>query len=349
MEATQQGASLHDAANAFLGLMDASENLPPVPDESKQEEADVQQEIENTAEEAATEPSTSDDVQIEASEEERTLPDTIDGIAEHLGVTKDDLLSLKVNTKIDGIEGQASLAELVKSYQLEGHLNQKSMQLAEMKKAAEAEIQQQKALLQQQIEQGSQLANYLNNELYKDYNAINWQELRETDPAEFAAKRQEFNERYQAIQNAQAQFNYQMQQRQQQEQAESEAKFKEILANERNALLSKLPDWHDKAKAESEQRQIREYLKAEGFGDSEINSLADHRSILVSRKAMLYDQLMKAKPVVEKKVQTLPKVIKPGTTKSKADINAERRKAQLGKLRKSGALHDAAALLLDFA
>jgi flagellin-specific chaperone FliS len=102
-----------------------------------------------------------------------------------------------------------------------------------------------------------------------------------------------------------------------------------------------LPKWKDSAKAKAESAAIREYLATNGYDKNEINSVNDHRSIILARKAMLYDQMISKASVAAKKVENLPRrTEKPGVTENRS---LDKRSQAFQKLSRSGRVEDAAA------
>jgi hypothetical protein len=356
-EATPQGASLESAANAIMGLMDAGSEKRQPSNDAQQTEKKVQSTDKETKpiqemHEDKSEPNDTD-VESETPENEDDdnghyhLPSHIDELANALGVQPDDLFNIKIKTKVDGQDGEVSLAELRKSYQLEKHLNNKSMAFAEQQKAFQAQLNAHQQQMQHQTQEMGTYIKYIENELFKEYNHINWNELRVLDPAEYAAKRQEFNDRLQTIQNFGHSVNQEIQRQQQQSQYEQYNELSGRIEKEHNVLLNKLPEWSNKEKAAAEKTKLRSYLKNSGYDDSELNTVIDHRAIIVARKAMLYDELMQSKPDVNKKVKSLPKFIKQGGVPNKADVRAENKKVRIKQLRRSGNVKDAASLIED--
>jgi hypothetical protein len=354
MEATQSGADINSAAEAISGLLDAGDSQPsddtrkqnqgePAHESEAEQETPVQAEPETESQEQQT--SSEDGEQADA--DHITLPESIDQLAEHLGVEPDALMGIKIKAKVDGKESLVNLSDVIKSYQLESHLNNKSMQLAEQRKAAETEIAQQKNLWLSHIEQANNLINHASNELTREYQSINWDELRAVDPAEWVAKRQEFTDRANAIQNSHAQLSYGLDQQIKAERDVQGKQFQSFLQQEKNNLLNKIPEWTNPEKAKAESNDLRSFLMTNGFSDDEVKGIADHRAILISRKAMLYDKLMATKPQVDKKVVNLPKVMKAGTTKTKADVQAEKMRQKIANVRKSGRVEDAASAIFD--
>jgi hypothetical protein len=64
-------------------------------------------------------------------------------------------------------------------------------------------------------------------------------------------------------------------------------------------------------------------------------------------KAQKYDNLQKA-DVKSKKLKNKPKVVRAGKGKDKSDTDKSRRAAQMKRLRGTGHINDASALLEDF-
>jgi hypothetical protein len=347
MEATQeQGADIHSAANAILGLMGNDE--PPKEEHEAEREQPQHEEPEVNPYESKEDDTGSEEEQ--AVHEEKSAdqnPLTVDLVAQKLGITPDEVLKLSVKTKVDGVESEAKLADLLKSYQLESHLNNKSMQLSEMKKQAEAEIAQHRAYLAQQAEQGAAVLDTLQNELFREFNAIPWDDLRQADPGMYAAKRQEFEDRRVAILQAQSNFAKQIDEQVKQSQQTQQQQLQQFLESQKQAVLERLPEWRNGETAKKEGKEIADYLISKGYSEQETKQVIDARHVEIARKAMLYDKLMQAKPTVDNKVKSVPKVLKPGTSTGKAEANAARHEVKLSKLKKTGSVQDAAALFFD--
>ncbi len=97
-------------------------------------------------------------------------------------------------------------------------------------------------------------------------------------------------------------------------------KMQEYMQGERRSLLEKIPTWADAAVQKEEFPKILAYLKdSEGFTDDELNSFASHKVIVAARKAYLYDQMQKNKPVTKNLIrqkQAAVKTVEPGPAAS---------------------------------
>lgn len=340
-DATQEGASTQDRLMAYLAPEPEAE-APETEEAEAVAEAPVEEADEAEAAEEGEPEESEDDAQEEDGEERIGLDD----LAEYLKLDADKLDvdddgSIYVKTKVDGEEGRATLAELIKSYQLEGHLNKQNMEVAEAKKSLQAKIAEAEQQAQARIQHLDTLAQVAVQQFQQDYQQVDWNGLRSEDPAEYAAKQAEFQQRQAQLQHLYQQVEQQRQGTQQQTQAQ----MQERLAEERQALARVLPEWSDPAVAAKEQQAIRDWGTQAGFSKEELGQVVDHRHVVLLRKAMLYDQLQSSKPEVTKKVRRAPKLTKPGQTQQKDSAAASRQKLKAA-VRKSGGKQGVAQYLL---
>jgi hypothetical protein len=212
--------------------------------------------------------------------------------------------------KIDGKEVEVSLDELKNGYQRQSDYTKKTMEAAEQRKTADAETQKAQQERQEYNSQLQRMAVQLEGVL-EQQSQIDWSALIEADPVEYLKQRQLYEQR-QALYQQNTQERQKLFQQHQHEQAQAHQSY---LAEQQDNLLAKLPDWKDDAKAAAEKTAISKFLQEQGFEAEDISSIADHRHVLVARKAMLYDQLMAKANVQAKKVQEAPqRVVKPGVT-----------------------------------
>lgn len=223
----------------------------------------------------------------------------------------DDDGNVMVRTKIDGQEGKAKFADLVKSYQLQGHVDKQVREAAEMRKAAQeqAAAVQQQAQIQQQLVGQIADVKAVEAELGK-YNAINWRDLYDSDPAT-AAK---LDHQYRELQQQHAQKVEAVNQAHQQIQQQSEQQRQVTLVEERKALLKAVPEWTDDARAAKDKEAILADLKSRGYSERDLQNLSDHKAVLLARDAWLYRQQQTANKAAEKQVRAAPKIIKPGAS-----------------------------------
>lgn len=267
---------------------------------------------------------------------------TVDELAEALGWDIDKLLGLDVKTKIDGKEGKQRLRDLIKSHQLEGHLNQKLMTHADEVKAFQTEKQnfiQTSQHKLQQLDAGVKIAQKM---LEGEFAQVNWQELQNSDPLQFAQQYTAFQQRQAQIQHV---ANLLGQERQQAQQAELQQQ-QSYLAEQMRLMETKIPEWSDQSRREKELTEIIPMVKdAYGISEQEVRGLKDHRELLILRDAWQWQKLQKQKPAVVNKVKTAPKLLKPGSSQSKAVVNNLQLQADRSRLKSTGKVGDAKPVL----
>lgn len=271
-------------------------------------------------------------------------------VAQMLGVEEDQLDvdddgRVVLQGKVDGEPVRMSVKEYLDKFQM---LSAADKRLEEAKSKREELLTEAEKRSTELNEQWTVAANMIERAeklLDQDMGEIDWKALREDDPAEYSAKKAEIADRRQQIENMKTEARQAYQQSVQQQQVQSKEQLQEFLAKEQEALLSKLPEWQDDAKAKAEKTQLVGYLKDEGFEENEISNAMDHRLILLARKAMLYDQGQKKVDTAKKKVAKVPKVVKPGASKPADQVNKQKIDKAKQRLSKSGNIDDAFALL----
>lgn len=246
----------------------------------------------------------------------------------------DDPAQERFTVKIDGQEIRVSKDELIAAYQKNGAADRRLEQAAEQKKATQAEYQQVAAQRLQAINSLHLAQQVLQAQMQEQ---PDWQALLQSDPVAYLTQRHAFEQKQGQMQQLQMQ-QYQLQQQAQAEQAEA---YQVHLHNQQQELLNQIPAWKDSAKAEAERTAIKQWLGKSGFNDDEISSIADARQVLVARKAMLYDQMMAKAQEAVKKVQTLPKVQRPGVQNTSS---TDGRTREMQALRKTGSTAAAASV-----
>ena len=205
-----------------------------------------------------------------------------------------------------------------------------------------SEIQQIQAERQQYMENLQQIIEGSAGEMAQFTN-VDWKGLKESDPIEYVTKREELREAQEKVQNLK---NHREAARQKQA-ADTEAMRKSLMKEEHGKLVSALPEWGDTKKQAKLASDIKSYGLSQGFTDEELGSLIDHRSVLVLIKALKYDT-MQSSDVKAKKLKNKPKVIRSGKGRSSSQAEKGKRTAQMKRLRGTGHIDDASALLEDF-
>jgi hypothetical protein len=256
----------------------------------------------------------------------------------------DDAAGEKVTIEVDGKTVELSKAELADFYKnglRQADYTKKTMEVADARKAAEAETA--KARQERQVYAQGLQKNALQLEaVIEQQQKIDWEKLIEADPVE-ALRQQHLLQRRQA---AWQETHQQLQLIAEQSQAEQVQHMQSYRAEQQEKLIAKLPDWKDPVKAKAGSAELSEYLKSQGFEDAELKATFDHRAVVLGHKAMKYDQMMEKARAAAKKVQALPqKVVRPGVGDTP---NLDRRSSAMKQLSKTGRVEDAVALFDQF-
>ena len=270
--------------------------------------------VDDSEESEVTAAQESDDVDYDETDDSNELEtdddDPLASLADELGLERDKLSlsedgDILINLKVNGKTEQIDLKEAIAGTQFSKANDEKARMLAEERKSFESERQQVAQAYQQQLQQVQGLGEMLQNKLTKEFQGVDWDRLRVTDPAEWAAKQQEFAQRNQELQQAGQMLGQQMRyQQEQQAQVEAQERQK-ILQHERQMMIDSNPEWVDEDKMKAGLTEIVEYAKSSGFSDEELQDVIYSRHVNVLKKAMLYD---KGQTVASKKVKQAPKM-----------------------------------------
>lgn len=324
-----------EEGDAPRGVIPESDPRPQVEDvQPEVEELEGAAEAEETSETSETETETED------LDDGSYEPWTVESLAEALEKSPDELLE---ELQLDVNGEKVSIASLHKGNLRESDYTKKTMSLAEERKAFESQRDAKLNAWEQEIQVGAQLIGASEQVLMNEYNAVNWQELKDDDPNEFVVKRQEFNERYQQIQNLKYHANQQYQKLQQ----EREEEIKQKAPKEYEALVNKIPAWTDTSVAEKEGQALTKYLMQGGYSSDELAKMYDHRAYVNAYKAMKYDELKAKAPEAKEKLKKVPKVLKPKAAKPKLTSKQKQTQALRAKLRKTGDGKVATQLIKD--
>jgi hypothetical protein len=330
--------SITEAQSAFLGLMEPEEDKP------KSEESAPTEDVEESTEETQDEPleEVSEDEEDSVEDEEESEEESEEDEVEE----EPDVYAVKV----DGEELEVSLDELISGYSRHSDYTRKTQeiasersQMAELQQQWSNEITQAQAERQQYIEALGQFEEQSTAGL-EQFNNVDWDNLRQTDPIAFVTKKEEFREAQERVQQVKVEHDRSLQ-----KQNEELAKMRHLaLQEEHKRLIEAVPEWNDKEKRDKMAGDLSSYALGQGFSREELQQLIDHRSMIVLMKAQKYDALQKS-DVKSKKLKNKPKVIRSGKgTNKKSDTAKAKRIASMKRLQGTGHLDDASALLEDF-
>ena len=287
-------------------------------EETEVDEADV--EDSNDADDADEDEYESDEGEIESDEQaEQEEPDTF-------------------TIKVDGKDISVTLDALKQSYSGQAYIQNGMKQAAEQRKQAEEafnSLNQQRAQLDQYAQKLSQ-----NGLMAKPVSPS--RELFTNDPLGYLDADLEYREKmelYQADQN-QLQHNHQEVQKAQAEANQANLQYQQ------EELKRLVPDFADAKKATKLKDNLIEHGKKRNFTAAEINSVVDARTMYVLHESMLWRQSLEGKSDVQAKLKKARPLMKSGVKKTGESAKSVETKL-MSKLKKSGSVQDAAALLFN--
>lgn len=289
-----------------------------------------------------------ENVQSEESPEEVEELEQDDGYEDPEEVEEDDEsddsgeeVAKTFKVKVGGQELELSEDELINYAQQGADYTKKTQQLAEQRKALEAEAES--------VMQARQLRDAYAERLQAIEQMLQAQDsgedldaLKEADPIGYAVKVAEIQQQEKQMQAVRAE----RERIAMEQQAEYRQNMQQYLATQAQELSKVIPEYADPAKGEELRSDLRKFAKSVGFSDQDLANVVDHRQVLTLYKAMQYDKLQAAKPQVTKRVNEAPKTLKSGSSQKVTNQDSLKRSKQ--QLRQTGKVRDAARIFEQF-
>ena len=270
----------------------------------------------------------------DAADDDETDSDESDDEAED----EQEVEEQKFTVKVDGNEVEVTLDELQKGYSRTADYTRKTQELAQVRKAAQAELQN----VRQERQQYAQLLGALQQQLQQATEPqVDMDKLYDTDPIEWMRQKEVHRERQEKMQAIQAE-----QQRLAQIQAQEQQQvLRGQLENQRDLLIEKIPELRDPKRAQAAKASWIEAGKSVGLTEQELNNIGDHRVFLALHRLAEYNQMVGKRQQI-KPVQKSQSV-KPGQAQ-KGKVQASAVKQSQQRLQRSGNVKDAASLIEKF-
>lgn len=325
--------TLDDAARGFAALLSddledkkPSETPPKPPADKPAPTASESDDEEEAPEAPDSEDKTADtDEESESANEEPDVAAVLDP-------------ALKVRVVIDGVEQTVTLEEALKGYSRTADYTRKTQEVAAQRKAQDAEFQAVRgerakyAALMTQLEQALQEP------------APDWARIQREQPEEFPTLWASYQQR-ETERAAVAEERVKAQEAVQRDKA---TEYQQYVETEQAKLFDAIPEWKDADKAKAEKSELVAFAKELGFSQEELKGVADHRLVVLLRKAMLHDKAQAKRPAIVQqieKIKTATPGPKPTAKKPTSDVTKARQR-----LAKTGSIDDAAAgfaMMLD--
>jgi len=252
-----------------------------------------------------------------------------------------DVEMFDVELEIDGKKEakKLSLSELQKGYLRQQDYTKKTQEVAEMRRTAQQEIESQAQQARQQYQQQLLVMRQaLISHAAPELQNVNWNQLAEQDPAEFVR----LSNKQAQLQGNLQRIDAEMQNHAKQLHEQQQAALAQAVQESVKVLQKDIEGWGDEKYKSLLKGGTDEY----GFAAEELAQVYDSRVVKMLNDALQWRQLQKAKPQTEKRLLTVPKVVKPGTANQQQTPADNKEQEAATRLRKSGKPEDFAAMLL---
>lgn len=298
----------------------------PEDDTTEQQQADAEGQADDAADDVEDQPEAEGDEDV-ADEDETTGED-------------EGQKAQTFRVKVDGQERDVTLDDLKRAYAGQGYIQKRMEEVANVRKAAEAEF----VTLNQERAQLAQALTAVQQRLAADVPQPPSRELLQTDPIRYLEEEVAYRdavERQQQIAQQVQMLTAQQRQAQEYERAQ-------LLQHQAEVLKQRIPEFADAKKAGELKRAIFEAGQQHyGLDPQEIGSVADARYVHILHDAVRYRQMMESKPRVQEKVAQARPMVRPGAKTSPSEGGKIVENKARARMRQSGSVDDVANFLLS--
>lgn len=313
-------------------------------EEPEASEAENEDQVEESAESDSD--SESESESETESEEEGEPISSFSELVEHNEWDPEWAQSLKVGVKVDGEQSEVPLSDLISNYQMDQAADKRLEDAKQKAKSLMEETSERQKAAEERFATAGTLIESVEKMINEESSSVNWAKLREDDPAEYAAKKADLEEKREKVERMKREAVEAYRKGVSDYQAQTEEQKQQKLQEERAKLIERVPEWADEKVAAKEQPKVLQFLQNSGFSGEELNAIAsDHRAVILARNAMLYDETKSKTDAAKKKVAKIPKVMKGGTPKPKETAQRQKIERVQKRFKKNRDLDSAMAYL----
>ena len=269
---------------------------------------------ENLSEASTTEDdsdvSDENDAEDDTEEDEET---TLEAVADDdvtwettLGVTDGDLSFdeegnlVGFNTKVNGESETIDAKTLLAGYQTNKAITQKSQALGEERKAFEGQKKQTEQVYASKLESVDALSQYFEKQLISEYDGVDWDRLRNENPAEYAAAKSDFSEKAGELERIKNAISADKEALNKTQSDNQNASNQEYFKSQFDLMISNNPEWKDDSVRKVAKAAYQTFVTDKyGFTDQEFDTVFDARLIELIKDAKKYHE---GKAVAAKKM-----------------------------------------------
>ena len=342
-------SDLQIAAKSITGLLNPqtgkinekkAEVVKPEARNEFEQEAPVQTQEEVVSEEPinqeseSDQPEVTDEMQTETEQETSDVSETDVSQEQTEDIQKEPDSTFTV--KVAGQELKVTLDELKKGYSRDADYRRKTEELSFEKKQFQSETEQQRQDYSKRITELNQILAFTQQQLNSEINNVDLNKLYEEDPVEATKVERQIRLKKEKMMEAANKL-----------QQEQQRQLSSYVQEQQRILAEKMPEFNDAQKASTTKNNLRNFLNSYGFKDAEIGQIYDHRIVMLVNDALKYRNVKNVKPVSAAQASKPGKFLSSGVKKDSNDMNFQRRKEKLGRLKKTGNVKDAASIFYD--
>ena len=342
-------SDLQIAAKSITGLLNPqtgkinekkAEVVKPEARNEFEQEAPVQKQEQVVSEEPinqeseSDQPEVTDEMQTETEQETSDVSETDVSQEQTEDIQKEPDSTFTV--KVSGQELKVTLDELKKGYSRDADYRRKTEELSFEKKQFQSEAEQQRQDYSKRITELNQILAFTQQQLNSEINNVDLNKLYEEDPVEATKVERQIRLKKEKMMEAANKL-----------QQEQQRQLSSYVQEQQKILAEKMPEFNDAQKASTAKNNLRNFLNSYGFKDAEIGQIYDHRIVMLVNDALKYRNVKNVKPVSAAQASKPGKFLSSGVKKDSNDMNFQRRKEKLGRLKKTGNVKDAASIFYD--
>jgi len=342
-------SDLQIAAKSITGLLNPqtgkinekkAEVVKPEARNEFEQEAPVQKQEQVVSEEPinqeseSDQPEVTDETQTETEQETSDVSETDVSQEQTEDIQKEPDSTFTV--KVAGQELKVTLDELKKGYSRDADYRRKTEELSFEKKQFQSEMEQQRQDYSKRITELNQILAFTQQQLNSEINNVDLNKLYEEDPVEATKVERQIRLKKEKMMEAANKL-----------QQEQQRQLSSYVQEQQKILAEKMPEFNDAQKASATKNNLRNFLNSYGFKDAEIGQIYDHRIVMLVNDALKYRNVKNVKPVSAAQASKPGKFLSSGVKKDSNDMNFQRRKEKLGRLKKTGNVKDAASIFYD--
>lgn len=308
LDGNREEASV-DATDEVAALLAGDEESKPEDDKDEEAQAKASKtddDEESNDEKAEDDVEKTEETELSAIADDEATWETVLGV-EDGKLSYDEKGDINgVNVKVDGETSTISMADLIVGYQTNKSVTQRSQAFAEEKKTFESQKEQTEQLYASKLQSVDALTKHFEKQLVSEYDNVDWEKLRTTDPAEYAAAKQDFSTKANDLQKIQDAISNDMVEATKDFQEKQNESAQAYMKEQFNLMIGKNPEWSDETVRNTARDSYKKFVNEQyGFKDQEFDSVFDARLIELIKDAKSYREGLKV--AGKKKQKPVPK------------------------------------------